>query len=126
MNGLSYWCVRRNRNVPNGGMKVTNTASTRTVWGSACPLGRARVTIGNGSKRFARETGPAAPLLEDDLEPEQRRRVKALCDVLNAHDVEYVFFGLAEILNPSMPKVRPQVRFEGSAAVGRSGVPGEG
>jgi len=48
--------------------------------------------IGRGSRLCEHRTC-RDPTVVDDPEGEQERQVKALCDVLNAYDVNYVVFG---------------------------------
>jgi hypothetical protein len=86
MSASSHLFGRRSRSVPSGGMKVMSTIFISDGLGLRLSSMRERGTTGNGSRPFAMRTGLAALMAEHD-DTEQERRVKALCEVLNAHEV---------------------------------------
>ena len=93
MSCSSRWSGPPNRNVPGGGTTVMNTTYTSDPAAWQMLLNKSIGTdTGRVSRRFATATGhfPRTLTTADD---EQTRQVKAVCDVVNAHDVQYVVFG---------------------------------
>ncbi len=90
MTAFSLSRGRRNHPDPSGGTKAM---STTCIW--VPPLLQqdleGRPTTGPGSTRYERRTGRLADVA--DLDEEQWRRLKLLCEALNEHKVSYVVFG---------------------------------